>query len=176
MNKKLENKKILILGGTLISCEIIKKAQEMGIFVGVADYNDLENSPGKRIADKDYMVSATDADVLLPYYSMICEKTGLPCYGTLEQFEIFTDKDKYKQLLRQYDIPTVKEYVVDLNNVEESIDISDYPVMVKPADSSGARGITVCYDSKELKDALKKATSFSKQCSSSTHNPFSFNI
>ncbi len=179
-NKK---RKLLVMGGTRISCEIIQKAQKMGLFVGVADYNDISESPGKQIADKAYLTDACDidamvklikeeqydgvlcgfADVLLPYYAEICDKAGLPAYGTREQFELFINKEKYKDLCHKYDIPTVKEYDVDIDNYEDSSELIEYPVLVKPIDSSGARGITICYGSNELKNALKKAASFSRQ-------------
>lgn len=182
MDSKLKGKKLLVLGGTRISCEIIRKAQQMGIYVVVTDYNEVENSPGKKIADESFMVSATDvdevvklikkecidgvivgfADVLLPYYAEICRKAGIPAYGTKEQFDVFINKDRYKELCRAFQVPTVEEYEVDLNDFEESTNQIKYPVMVKPADSSGARGITVCQSKKELKKALEKANSFSK--------------
>jgi len=164
-----------------ISCEIIRKAHEMGIYVIVTDYNEVEKSPGKKIADQSFMVSTTDvdsvvdlikteyidgvmvgfSDFLLPYYAKICDKAELPSYGTKEQFELFVNKDRYKALCRQFDVPTVEEYDVNLESFDESTQGIEYPVMVKPADNSGARGITVCHSKKELKDALGKARSFS---------------
>jgi len=111
----LRSKKLLILGGNLFSVEIIKQAQSMGIFVVVTDY--YEDSPGKKIADRSFMVSTTDVsavvnlineehidgmitgfmDSMLPYYQAICNKAHLPCYATKEQIEIATHKAKFKQ-------------------------------------------------------------------------------
>lgn len=181
MDSELKGKKLLILGGMQVSCELIRKARELGIYVVVTDYNEVEKSPGKKIADQSFMVSATDVDavvdliksedidgvmlgfvdILLPYYAQICEKAGLPAYGTKEQFELFTNKDRYKALCRQFNVPTVDEYDVNLDSFDESTQGIEYPVMVKPADNSGARGITVCHSKEELKDALEKARSFS---------------
>ena len=96
----LIGKKLLVLGGTNMSCEIVQKAKELGLYVIVADYD--ENAPAKIIADKASMVSATDVDavvnlikeegidgiltgfieLLLPFYQQICEKAKLPCYAT----------------------------------------------------------------------------------------------
>lgn len=174
----MKKKKLLVLGGTLISCEIIRKAHDMGMYVVVADYNPVELSPGKQIADEHFLISITDvdaivdlikkqnidgvmlgfADVILPYYAEICEKAGLPSYGTKEQFDIFINKDKYKQLMRDFDVPTVKEYDV---NDEQSMDSIKYPVLIKPADSSGARGISICKSKDELEASIEKAKSFS---------------
>ena len=182
MHSNLKGKRLLVMGGTQLSCEIIRKAQEMGIFVAVADYNNVEDSPGKKIADQSFLVSTIDVDamvdlicrekfdgiitgfvdMLLPYYAEICERTGLPAYGTKEQFEVYINKAKYKELCRKFNVPTVEEYKVELDNFDITTAGINYPVMVKPADSSGSRGITVCYCKNELKAALEKAYSYSQ--------------
>ncbi len=175
---ELKGKRLLVLGGMRISCEIIRKAQEMGIYVAVTDYNEPKDSPGKQIADESFMTSTTDVDavvdlikkehmdgvlvgfndLLLPYYADICEKAGLPCYGTRKLFELFTDKEQYKQLCCQYGVPTIEEYNASvIDNGEESEKIH-YPVIVKPTTNSGARGITICNNYNELVGAYKKAS------------------
>lgn len=163
----LQGKRLLILGGIRFSCEIVKTAQAMGIYTLVADYNRVEDSPGKQIADEAVDLSVIDVeavveyvrhhnidgvfvgfnDMLLPYYAEICEKCGLPCYGSREQFEILITKDKYKALCRQFAIPVIPEYDIN-DNIE-------YPVLVKPVDSSGSRGITICRNRQELEDAVE---------------------
>lgn len=173
--KKLSGKRLLIMGGILLSCEIIKKAQEMGVYTIVADYNKIEDSPGKQIADEAVDLSVIDVDavvkyvkdnaidgvlvgfndMLLPYYAEICEKCGLPCYGTKEQFETLTAKDQYKPLCRQFGIPTVPEYDINDSNII-------YPVLVKPVDSSGSRGITICHNHEELVTAVEVGRKASK--------------
>lgn len=168
MNNKLSGKRLLVMGGMRISCEIVRKAKEMGIFTIVADYYPVEKSPAKAISDKAIKVSVTDVDavlevikqeqvdgvlvgfndMLLPFYADICNKAGLPCYGTKEQFEILIAKDKYKALCRQFDVPTIPEYCIDDDNIK-------YPVLVKPVDSSGSRGITICYNKQQMEEAVK---------------------
>lgn len=178
----LKNKRLLILGGSRISCQIVQCAHDLGITVGVTDWYALEKSPAKQVADEQYYVSTADVDAIinliiekkfdgvitgftdsvLPYYAQICEKAGLPCYGTKEQFETFIDKSKYKELLRKYDISTIPEYQIDLNDIEGSLENVKYPLLVKPSDSSGARGISICYNSDELKGAINLANGASK--------------
>lgn len=178
----LRGKKLLILGGTRVSCEIIRAAQRMGIYTVVADYNKVEESPGKQIADESFFISVTDvhalvqliqreniegvitgfSDLLLPYYADICQLAGLPAYGTREQFELFTEKKRYKALCRAFDIPTVKEYDLDLQDLASCEQSIRFPVIVKPADGSGARGITICETVQELQDAYSRAEAFSR--------------
>lgn len=181
-NLSLVSKKLLVLGGTRISCEIIRRAKKMGCYVGVADYNDVSESPGKQIADAAYDISVLDidkvvalikeqhfdgimvgfADAILPAYAEICEKSGLFSYATKEQLITFTNKDKYKRLLRRYGIPTVDEYFVDSNDFDNTTKNIVYPVLVKPSDSAGARGISICHSKDELSTAIQKASRFSR--------------
>lgn len=178
----LKGKKLLILGGSRISCEIVKKAQEMGIYVLVTDWYPVEKSPAKQIADEALMVSTADVDAVvqlikdrnidgvmtgytdsvLPYYARICEKAELPCYGTEEQFENLTNKNKYKALCKDFDIPTVEEYIINESSSDDDFNQIKYPVLVKPADNSGARGISICKDKEELIEAYNKAVDFSQ--------------
>lgn len=182
MNTDLSNKRLLILGGTRISCEIVRIARRLGCFVGVVDYNSIAASPAKQIADASYDISVLDtdsivklikeeridgvtvgfADAILPAYAEICAKAGLPAYGTKEQLELFTNKNLYKPILRKYGIPTVDEYSVDINSFDNTTENMIFPVLVKPADSAGARGITICHNKKELEEAIIKAKDFSR--------------
>lgn len=175
MYQGLKGKRLLILGGMRISCEIVKTARNLGIFTIVADYNRMEDSPGKQIADEAVDLSVTDVDavvayirenhvdgvfvgfndMLLPYYADICQKAGLPCYGTKEQFETLIAKDRYKELCRQFGVPTIPEYEMDDSDIV-------YPVLVKPTDSSGSRGISICHDRKELEEAVTQGKNASK--------------
>ncbi|WP_218973203.1 ATP-grasp domain-containing protein [Halalkalibacterium halodurans] len=178
----LKAKKLLILGGSRISCEIVKKAKDMGIYTLVTDWYSEERSPAKKLADKAFMTSTADVsavvdlikkenvdgvitgftDSTLAYYAQICQQAGLPCYGTKEQFETLTNKRVYKKLCRDFGVPVIDEYFIN-----ENIDTADlkgikYPVLVKPADNSGGRGISICNNEQELITAYKKALSFSE--------------
>ena len=178
MYEHLKGKRLLVLGGTRITCGMIKKAKEMGLTVGVVDYYPVEQSPGKQLAHEAYDASTTDvdavvqlikdkrfdglvtgcSDMLLPYYAEICEKAGLYSLGTKEQYDTFVDKEKYKALCKKYGVPAVDGY--DAEKLEEA-DIK-YPVFVKPADGSGSRGISICYNHEDLDRAIDKARTISK--------------
>ncbi len=176
----LRGKKLLILGGTLLSCEIIKQAKKQGAFIVVTDY--LEDSPGKKIADKSFLISTTDVeavvdlirnekidgvltgfiDLLLPYYVEICEKANIPCYATKEQIDITTNKTKFKELCRSFDVPVVEEYDIKYPFTKGDIKHLEYPVLIKPVDNSGARGVFICKNCDELIINFEKSLKFSK--------------
>ena len=178
MYEQLKGKRLLVLGGTRISCGMIKRAEEMGLTVGVVDYYPTDKSPGKQIAHEAYDASTTDvdavvriikekkfdgmvtgcSDMLLPYYAEICEKAGLYSLGTKEQYELFIDKGKYKALCKQYGVPAVEGY--DVDRLDELT--IKYPVFVKPADGSGSRGVSICNNRSELNTAINEARSLSK--------------
>ena len=178
----LSGKRLLVLGGSRISCQIVRKAQEMGIYVMVTDWYPVEKSPAKQIADKAFTVSTADVDAIvklirdekvdgvitgftdsvLPYYAQICKKAGLPCYGTEEQFDMFINKRKYKALCKRFGVPTIDEYTLDDSLNPEDLGKIKYPVLVKPSDNSGARGISICNNENELINAYKKAKDFSQ--------------
>lgn len=175
VNNNLKGKRLLILGGMRFSCEIVNKAKAMGVYTIVADYNKIEDSPGKQIADEAADLSVIDVDavvayikdhdidgvfvgfndMLLPFYADICSKAGVPCYGTKEQFETLIAKDQYKALCRQFSVPTIPEYDINDMNIK-------FPVLVKPVDSSGSRGITICHNREELETAVEIGRKASK--------------
>lgn len=169
------DKTLLLLGGTRISLEILETAHEMGLKVYVADYN--KDSPCKAKADKSFMTSATDvegivklihdekidgvlfgyADILFDSYVDICNKAGLPCYATHEAINITANKNNFKEFCRQHDVPVVEEY--SYNDV--IMGKASFPLIVKPVDNSGARGIYVCRTMDEFNESYEKSLSFS---------------
>lgn len=172
MNKK----KILILGGINFACEIVDEAHKLGLEVYVTDYN--ADSPAKALADHSFMVSATDvdgvvqlikehkidgvlfgyADVLMSSYVDICQQAGLPCYTTHDLNKLTLDKKYFKNRCEQYGIPTIKEYSFD--DIEQ--DKIVFPVIVKPIDNSGARGIFICRNKSELLEFYNESLAYSK--------------
>src|SRR5699024_8505764 len=158
------------------------EAKKLGIYTLVTDWYNVEDSPAKQIADEFFMTSTSDIDAMvklikeenidgvitgftdsvLPYYAEICEKSGLPYYGTKEQFEIITNKTKYKEKCQQFGVPVVEEYdftLNDLNSIKEQ-DVK-FPVLVKPSDGSGAKGVFICNNLVELIDGYKRSLEYS---------------
>lgn len=173
MYEHLKGKTLLVMDRTSLAACAVIRAKEMGIKTVVANFYKTEDSPSKQVADVaiDIDISDTDAmlklikeqkidgifvgwtDSHLPFYADICEKAGLPCCGTKEQFEILSnDKNKFKEKCIEYGVPTPEIFKVNIDFNREDLDKIKYPVMVKPADGSGGRGIMKCNNEDELKE------------------------
>lgn len=170
-------KKILILGGGALSMEIVTAAKEMGLYTIVTDWYSLEKSPAKQIADQAEFISTTDTDALLelirtngidgvltgytdstlPYYWKLCQEANLPCYGTLEQFDFACDKDRFKDKCREFGISVVEEYQIARPVREFAENFKNFPVLIKPVDNSGARGIHIVPSAAEFETAYESA-------------------
>ena len=168
-------KKMLILGGTLSSYDLVKLAQSMGVYVIVAD--DQDSGIAKDIADEKIRISTTDIDALAQYVRdnhidgvfcspsefnirnaiQLCKQTDLPFYTTHEQWERCNNKRSVKQYCHRNGLP----YIADLfqDGQDKSIVSSkcEFPVIVKPINGSGSHGVSVCQNAVELSDAIDKA-------------------
>ena len=177
--KELNNKKLLILGGNALSCDIVRAAKDLGAYTIVMDWNTPQQSPAKLLADEYWDVSISDYDTLsqrikehqvdgvftsftdsyLLHYQHLCEINGLPYYASREAFEKAIDKDKFKHMCKENGVPTVPEYdavTFDPTNLSEK-----NAIIIKPVDNSGARGITYCDSPLEYPQAIEHALSYS---------------
>ena len=171
---KLQGKKLLILSGGAYMCQVVKAAKEMGVYTIVTDmYTDHLQSPAKDLADEAWDISWNDttalaekcrADGVDGVFSgfsefcvvaarRLCDELGLPFYATMEQIDITRDKAKFKALCAKNHVKVVEHFETDRD--------VQFPVVVKPTDNAGSRGISVCYDEQELKAGIEKALSFS---------------
>ena len=88
----------------------------------------------------------------LPYLK-VCNKLGIPCYGTQTQFHILTDKRLFKDYCKEHGVDVVPEYTIE--DVKQNK--VTYPVLVKPTNSRGSRGQTVCNNYLEIESAINIA-------------------
>lgn len=177
MNKNYQGKKLLILGGVYLHKKVVEAANEMGIYTIVTD--NIPDSPAKKIASKSYDINISDVDGIVDmcrtekvdavlsvcidfcqvYYQEICEKLGLPCYGTYEQFQIFTNKELFKKVCMENGVDIIPTYSEEDILNKDNNDI--YPVLVKPAHNRGSRGQSVCNSREETAEAINLAKSLS---------------
>ena len=175
----LKGKRLLLLGGMRMACDIVKRAQAMGVYVVVADMT--KDSPAKKIADKAIYADVCNVDnivqickderidgittgfvdILLQPCHDACERLGLPYYANNLLIRMSTDKNAYKENCEKYGVPVPKDYEgIDVSS-DECLENVEYPVFIKPADNSGSRGAYVCHSMSEFKENYPKALAFS---------------
>lgn len=174
-----KGKRLLFLGATAYIADLVLLAKKQGIYTIVTDY--YKNAPAKKVADEYYDVSTVDldelekiavnskvdgiatgfSDVNLAMAQKLCEKLGMPFYANHEQVQKTTNKLEFKKLCRECGVPTARQYHIDSTLSESDLGEIIYPVIIKPADSYGSKGISVCKNEKELKEAYANALNFS---------------
>ena len=176
----MKGKRILLMGGAGSTEDLITLAHRNNIYVGVTDYN--HNTYLKNIADAAYDISTTDteeiiklckdekydgvislySDFLSPYVVKVSEKMNFYTPFNEEQLRLSTDKKFFKEKCVEYGILVPKEYEINKLDPKNKEKIK-YPVIVKPIDGSGSRGITVCYSWDELIGGYQRALEYSKK-------------
>ena len=175
----LRGKKLLLMGGAAFSTGLRKYADEQG-FRMIAVGQDIRRL--KTFADEAYQIDTQDVDTLgklirekridgifvgttevnIPPAIELSKRTGAHFYVNAEQWAVLADKHAFKELLKAHGIGTIPEYNTTNGLTDEAVQAMRFPVLVKPADSSGARGITVANNAAELKTSYQYAESFSK--------------
>src|SRR5690606_25122942 len=61
-----------------------------------------------------------------------------------------------------FDIPVVEEYQTDTPLEEDTYKNFRFPILLKPADNSGGKGITICKNSMDYVENYQKTLTFSK--------------
>jgi biotin carboxylase len=175
-------KKILLLGGSAQQVIAIETAKRLGYYTVLCDF--LPDNPGQYTADKFYLVSTTDKEAILkvakeegvdgilayasdpaaPTSAYVAEQLGLPG-SPYESVEILCNKDRFRKYLKEnaFCTPEAKGYA----DVSEALDdltngYFKFPVIVKPVDSSGSKGVGRIDVIEEAADKLEYAISYSR--------------
>lgn len=166
----------MLLGGIRYLLPVIKAAHEQGYYVITADY--LPDNIAHKYSDEYANVSIVDKEAVLHVArekkidgimsfgvdpgvisaSYVQSQMGLPSFGPFESVEILQNKDRFRAFLAEhgFNVPKAKGYY----NVEDALsdaDQWDYPVIVKPTDSAGSKGVTRVDDAEQLKTAVDHA-------------------
>ncbi len=178
--ENLDGKKLLIVGGAFQHCKIVEAAKKLGVITYVTDFLPVEKAPAKQISDYYWMRNITDYDEIVEDcqkegidgaialcldacqrpYQQICERMGFPCFGTKEQFFQLTDKNAFKKACTESGVDVIPEYYIeDFNEKESCLEKVEFPVFIKPCDSRGSRGQSVCYTYEEALVGIEFARS-----------------
>lgn len=172
----MKQKKLMLLGGLRYLLPVIEAAHNQGYYVITADY--LPDNIAHEYSDEYCNVSIIDKETVLReaqrlqidgIMSFACDpgvvaasyvqnKMGLPSFGPFESVEILQNKDKFRAFLTEhgFNVPKAKGYC----NPEDALSdahIWDYPIIVKPTDAAGSKGVTRVNNAEELKEAVDYA-------------------
>ena len=172
----MAQKRLMLLGGLRYLKPVIDAAHKQGYYVITADY--LPNNIAHKWSDEYCNVSIIDKEAVLKeaqrlqvdgIMSFACDpgvvaasyvqnKMGLPSFGPFESVEILQNKDKFRAFLAKngFNVPQAKGF----DSVEaamEEVYCYPWPVIVKPTDAAGSKGVTRVDRAEDLKPALEYA-------------------
>lgn len=175
--------RLLILGTLGEFVQLVKKSKERGHYTIVCD--GYPDGPARQYADASYVIPVTDidavaelcqkekvdgiitsfSDLLMECMVKIAEKAGLPCYLKPEQLCWYRDKSACRELLSKLGLPTpgfVKVPAAEQNEYKlaEITAGLKYPLISKPLDKYGSRGIFIIKDQEQLAGSVRKTAEF----------------
>lgn len=176
----MKQKKLMLLGGIRYLLPVIKAAHEQGYYVITADY--VPDNIAHQYSDEYVNVSIIDKEAVLKVArekeidgimsfgvdpgvvsaSYVQEQMGLPSFGPHESVVILQNKDKFRSFLTEngFNVPWAKGF----DNIDDAINESywySWPLIVKPTDSAGSKGVTKVNSIDELRPALEYAFNYS---------------
>ena len=172
-------KKIAIVGASFLQRPLVLEAKRLGLETHVfawKKHNSVED-----VADYFYPISVLEkeailsvckkilisgivsiaSDIAMPTVNFIANELGL-IGNSLTCTSYTTNKFEMRKKLAQKGIPCPKfKLVKDTNNPIQSFNGLQFPVIVKPIDRSGSRGVTKVNTHQGLSKAIEKAISIS---------------
>ena len=173
-------KKLLLLGGSRYLLPVIEAAKQLGIYTISCDY--LPDNIAHKYSDEYRNVSIIDKEAVLAaarelqvdgVMSFACdpgvvtaayvaEQMGLPSCGSYESVCILQNKGLFRRFLTEhgFTVPAAKGYT-RIEDALNDTELFHWPVIVKPTDSAGSKGVTRVDDPAALEESIRYALSFS---------------
>lgn len=179
----MAQKKILLLGGSAQQLVAIRSAKRMGLYTVLCDY--LPDNPGQYEVDKYYNTSTTDVeavyeiakneqvDGILAYASdpaalpasIVAERLNLPTNPS-KSVAILGVKHLFRDFLQKNGFACPKHCSfspdIDVDELKDKIEDFIFPIIIKPTDSSGSKGVTKLISIEGLKGAITHAADYSR--------------
>ena len=173
-------KKLLLLGGSHYLLPVIEAAHDLGLHAITCDY--LPDNAAHKFSDEYHNVSIIDKEAVLELAkelkidgvisfacdpgvataAYVAEKLGLPAAGPYESVALLQDKTKFRNFLRDNGFNVPKAFGFEcIDDALNKADSFDYPVVVKPVDSAGSKGVSRVNGPHELKTGIENALAFS---------------
>lgn len=176
MELSKQMKKLMLLGGLRYLLPVIEAAHKQGYYVITCDY--LPHNIAHKYSDEYVDVSIVDKEAVLKVAreketdgimsfavdpgvmtaSYVQNEMGLPSFGPYESVCILQNKDRFRAFLTEhgFNVPKAKGF----GSIDEALASKNWypwPVIVKPTDSAGSKGVSRVDKYEDLKSALKNA-------------------
>lgn len=172
-------KTLLLLGGSAQQLIAIEAAKARGCRTVLCDY--LEDNPGQYDVDVFYLTSTTDKESVLaiarseqidgvvayssdpaaPTAAFVADALGLPGVPC-STADSFCEKHRFRAFLSDHGFNVPFSLAISGHEGAESLVGLPFPLIIKPTDSSGSKGVTVVRHEDEVEEALAYARSFSR--------------
>lgn len=175
-------KRMLFLGGSHAEIPMIEAAKELGYYVITS--GNQKDGMGHAYADEYIACDYSDREAVLTLASMqhvdavcagcndfaalsaayVCEKLGLAGHDSYETSLRLHHKDQYRKLAEQLNI--VSPRAAKSESLEEMLDACqqmNFPVIVKPVDLTGGKGILRCETIDEIPRAYESAATMTRE-------------
>ncbi|MFA7116538.1 MAG: ATP-grasp domain-containing protein [Bacteroidales bacterium] len=171
----MKQKKLLLLGGLKYLIPVIESAHKLGYYVITCDY--IPDNIAHKYSDEYHNVSIIDKQAVLELAkklkvdgimsfavdpgvvtaAYVSEKLGLPT-PPYESVRILQNKKLFREFLSEnnFNVPKAEGYT-DINEAISEVDKFQWPIIVKPTDSAGSKGVTKVEKKDQLKSAIKYA-------------------
>ena len=178
----MKKNRILILGGGYAEVPLIKAAKNMGNYVITTgnQKDGVGHSYGDKYVDADFSncelmldiakrenitaICSGCNDFALLSTAYVAEKMGLEGHDSYDVSKLLHHKDRYRKFAESINIPSPKAMVCkDINDVIKISDNLSFPVMVKPVDLTGGKGITMCESLDEAIIAFEKSIDITRE-------------
>ena len=174
----MQQKKLLLLGGIRYLLPVIKAAHSLGYFVITAD--NVPDNIAHKFSDEYVNVSIIDKEAVLKVAkekaidgimsfgvdpgvvtaAYVAEKMGLPSPGPYKSVEILQNKNLFRHFLKNNGFNT--PWAESFSSIDDALSREfRYPVIIKPTDSAGSKGVSRVESFEMLASALDKAFSHS---------------
>lgn len=168
--------RILILGSLDEFVELVKLSKKRGYYTIVCD--GYMNGPAKEYADKSYTVDVRNvdeivkickeenidgimgsfSDLLFEQITKIADQAGLKWYVKPEMLPYYREKNEAKRLMQECGIRVPKNCILKKNFGDEALAGFTFPLVIKPVNGYGSKGIYVVHCIEEIREKYDMIT------------------
>lgn len=165
--------RLVIVGSLHENIDLVKEAKNRGYYTIVCD--GYANGPAKKISDKSYNIDVRNvkefsemciaekadgiigsfSDVVFEQITKIADKANLKWYANPSMLKYYRNKSEQKKLLKKIGVRVPKHIVIQRNSLKDIVSELKFPIVVKPINGWGSRGVVVLNSEEETKRFLE---------------------